>query len=60
MYNREQVIREEGSEDFSMDGTSDPTPADRAVFEELVCSPSGLTAQMTDDTSRAPRLYTPK
>lgn len=46
--------------DFSVDRSSDPTPAKEAVFEVLTHLPSRLTAQMTDDTSQALRLYTLK
>lgn len=42
-----------------MDKASEPTPAEGALFEVLLAHPV-LTAQMTDDTFRALRLYTLK
>lgn len=44
----------------SVDGTSDPTPAEAAAFDALRVRPPWLTAQMIDDTSQAPPLYTLK
>lgn len=46
--------------DFTVDRASDPTPAEGALFEVPSRSARQLTAQMTDDTSRAPQLYTLK
>lgn len=57
----ESSHQREGSEEisrsgkgFSVDQASDPTPAERPLFEVV------LTAQMTDDTYQALRLYTLK
>lgn len=42
-----------------MDKASEPTPAEEALFEVLLAHPV-FTAQMTDDTYQALRIYTLK